>query len=437
MERLVRDKMLDHLINNNLLDINQHGFSPGKSCVTNLLEALDVITDTMEKHFEIVIILLDFAKAFDKVSHRLLIQKLQAYGFDYATCRWIKAFLSDRKQRVILGESVSEWRDVLSGVPQGSCIGPLLFLIYINDMPGLVHHICKLFADDTKLLAVIKSPADLILLQNDLNGLVEWANTWHMCFNEDKCKAMFIDKRRHNLLNTAFNEELPGTHFEFTMNDKQGNVHVLDETSTERDLGVMIHNRLLWHSQVAKAKSKAYGALGILKRTFKHWTIKSFRILYCTYVRPHLEYCSAAWGPSSQEDVKALEAVQNRATKLVPCLRPLQSEARLAALKLQSLADRRRRGDLIQYFKIYKGINKVKLLNPVRLAPSLSQAGPAGYIRGGSHRIVTPLIKNSSARENFLTNRVAADWNALDASIIQASSINQFKNKIDKFFFQN
>jgi hypothetical protein len=434
MERLLRNAMLQHLLTNNLLDPNQHGFTPGKSCVTNLLETLDLITDAMESHLEVVLVLLDFAKAFDKVSHQFLLHKLRAYGYDSYTCNWVKAFLSNRKQRVVLGETSSEWLDVLSGVPQGSCIGPLLFLIFINDMPSLVQHVCKLFADDTKLIAVIKSASDRTLLQSDLDRLVEWANTWSMKFNEDKCKSMFFDKRRLNLLNTAFVEDLPGSHVPLTMTDKHGIIHVLNETSVERDLGVLIHNRLLWHDQVAKAKSKAYAAIGLLKRSFKHWSIDSFRILYCTYVRPHLEYCSAAWGPFSQEDINALEAVQNRATKLVPFLRPKSAEERLAAIGIQSLSDRRRRGDLIQYFKTYHGFNKVTWVKPAKLAPSIGQSGPAGGIRGSSHRLEAPKVVNCAARGNFLVNRVSADWSALPSVIIQAPSINSFKKRLDEFF---
>ena len=156
MERLIRNAMMKHLIDNNLLDPNQHGFTPGRSCATNLLETLDIITDAMESRFDIVLVLLDFAKAFDKVSHSLLLLKLKAYGFDEVLCKWIEAFLLKRKQRVVLGEHKSEWLDVLSGVPQGSVLGPLLFLIFINDMSSLVEHFCKLFADDTKLIAVIR-----------------------------------------------------------------------------------------------------------------------------------------------------------------------------------------------------------------------------------------------------------------------------------------
>ena len=433
MERLIRNAMIKHLVDNNLLNPNQHGFSPGKSCATNLLETLDIITDAMESRFDVVLVLLDFAKAFDKVSHSLLLVKLKAYGFDQKICLWIEAFLSHRKQRVVLGEHLSEWLDVLSGVPQGSVLGPLLFLIFINDMPSLVGHFCKLFADDTKLIAVIKDNLDYATLQSDIDKLVDWSKLWRMSFNEDKCKAMFIDKRRHNLLNMAFLEDAPGTHIKLTMCDEQGKEHVLEEVSTERDLGILINNKLKWHNQVAYAKNKAYATIGLLKRTFKFWTPESLRILYCTYVRPHLEYCSAAWGPYSTEDINALESVQRRATKLVPQLKPLKYDERLSALGIQSLATRRRRGDLIQYFKIYHGINKVNWINPIKLAPALSTAGPASGLRGSHLRIARQKVINCAPREHFLTNRIVDDWNNLPIDVVNARSTNAFKNKLDKF----
>ena len=275
--------MMKHLIENNLLDQNQHGFSPNRSCATNILETLDIITDAMESRFDVVLVLLDFAKAFDKVSHSLLLLKLKVYGFDEALCKWIEAFLLKRKQRVVLCEHHSEWLDVLSGVPQGSVLGPLLFLIFINDMPSLVQHFCKLFADDTKLIAVIRDQSDYTTLQCDIDKLVNWSRVWRMSFNEDKCKAMFIDKRRHNVMNTAFVEEAPGTHVSLFMCDEYGRKHILEEVSTERDLGIIINHKLKWNFEIAQAKSKAYAALGLLKRTFKFWTPESLLILYCTY----------------------------------------------------------------------------------------------------------------------------------------------------------
>ena len=344
----MRDSMALHLTKNNLLVNNQHGFVRGKSCQTNLLESLDAITDALESHHDVVLLFLDFAKAFDKVNHNLLLLKLAAYGFDDSICNWVRAFLSNRQQRVVIGDNFSDWANVLSGVPQGSVLGPLLFLIFINDMPNLARHICKLFADDTKLIGIIKSPNDLIVLQQDIDRLVEWSHIWNMKFNEDKCKVMFCERRKNNVLNTAFSANDANSidplsrHHIFTLADCNGTRHNLEE----------IDFRLKWPDHISHAKAKAFSTMGMLKRAFRTWVRHSFRILYTTYVRPHLEYCSSVWNPSSEEDIKNLESVQRRATKFVPDLRCAKYEDRLKAIGIPSLSHRRRRGDLIQYFKI-------------------------------------------------------------------------------------
>ena len=153
--------------------------------------------------------------------------------------------------------------------------------------------------------------------------------------------------------------------------------------------------------------------------------------MYSTYVRPHFEYYSAAWGPYSNEDSNSIESVQRRATKLVPRLKTMKYEERLAAIGIQSLSMRRRRGDLIQYFKIHHGINKVNLTNPNNLASAVGTPGPASCLRGSNLRITRQKVKHCSSRENFFTNR--KDWNNLPIDIIQAGSKNVFNNKLDKF----
>ena len=152
MEKLVKNVMVRHLVNNNLICTHQHGFMRAKSCLTNLLECLDIITEVINRGFYVILIFLDFAKAFDSVDHHKLILKLKAFGFRGELLDWLIDFINDRRQRVIIGNSVSEWANVSSGVPQGSVLGPLLFLIFINEMPDKLNHICKLFADDSKLL---------------------------------------------------------------------------------------------------------------------------------------------------------------------------------------------------------------------------------------------------------------------------------------------
>ena len=175
MERMIRDAMMDHLIVNDLIASAQHGFVMKKSCLTNLLETIDIASNALDTGNKVLIIFLDFAKAFDKVCHKALHAKLETYGFSDRILAWIKSFLQNRRQRVLIGESVSSWRSVTSGVPQGSVLGPLLFAIFINDMPKVVKHILKLFADDSKLIGIIKNRNDFEVLQEDLDSLSDWA----------------------------------------------------------------------------------------------------------------------------------------------------------------------------------------------------------------------------------------------------------------------
>ena len=216
------------------------------------------------------------------------------------------------------------------------------------------------------------------------------------------------------------------------MADADGSRIDLIKTNSEKDLGVVLNNKLKWNDHVDQLILKANSVIGMLKRSFKYWNCKTFKQLYTSLVRPHLEYCSAVWNPHLKRDINKLEKVQRRATKLVPSIRNLSYEERLKKLDLQSLEERRVRGDLIQYFKLYKGFNRINWFHTLVPQHSLSMDGPAGGIRGGKHRLTKQVTKLDS-RANFLSNRIVNEWNKLPSEVIEAISINQFKNRLDKF----
>ena len=224
LEKVLKKRLLEHLMQFKILKDSQHGFMKGRSCLTNILDFLDDVYDKLDEGKAVDIIYLDFAKAFDKVPHSRLAAKLEACGIGGRVLQWIKSWLEDRRQKVGIRGKYSDWVKVISGVPQGSVLGPLLFLIYINDIDeGILSKISK-FADDTKLWRDIGSEIDAKMLQEDLKRLSQWSMDWQMLFNVDKCSVMHIGKQ------DDYKYELCG--------------QFLKCTSEERDLGIIINSSL-------------------------------------------------------------------------------------------------------------------------------------------------------------------------------------------------
>ena len=195
LESIIKDEIFKHLLCNDMLLSSQHGFQSGRSCLSNLLEFLDDVSKLRDEGNSVDVIYLDFSKAFDKVPHDKLLIKVEALGIRGQILAWVRDYLADRKQRVVINGEQSEFADVTSGVPQGSVLGPVLFLIYINDLDvGLSCNIKK-FADDTKIYGQVNNEADCRKLQDDLDRLISWSVRWGMEFNVEKCKYLRISKR--------------------------------------------------------------------------------------------------------------------------------------------------------------------------------------------------------------------------------------------------
>ena len=415
LEGVIKDKIMKHLNEDNLITKVQHGFVKRKSCVTNLLETLDDITSAIDNKFSVDVIYLDFAKAFDTVPHQRLTHKLKSYGIEGKILNWIKEFLNNRKQRVIQGDTVSCWKDVFSGVPQGSVLGPILFLIYINDLPDNILNTIKLFADDTKLISVLDEDYKCSMLQEDLNKISEWCKKWLILLNAQKCKVIHFGSKNKK------------TNY-FLFNHKTNESDILEKSDVEKDLGIFFSSNLKWKNQVTSAAAKANQILGMLKRTFTRLNPMTFKVLYTSYVRPHLEYAISVWSPYFKYDIQLLEKVQERATKIVPGFQKIEYSERLKRLDLLSLEKRRRRGDLIQMYKLAKKIETLQVKN----LPGLNQKDV--NFRSNHLRLEREINVNSS-RFNFLYNRVANDWNQLTDEIVDAKNLNAFKNMIDNKFF--
>uniref|UniRef100_K7F0M2 Reverse transcriptase domain-containing protein n=1 Tax=Pelodiscus sinensis TaxID=13735 RepID=K7F0M2_PELSI len=298
VETIVKNKIVKHVEEHNLLDKSQHGFCKGKSCLTNLLEFFEGVNKHADKGDPVDIVYLDFQKAFDKVPHQRLLCKLHGHGIRGKVLSWIENWLKDRKQRVGINGKFSDWRGVTSGVPQGSVLGPILFNLFINDLEkGVSSEVVK-FADDTKLFRIVKTEADCEGLQEDLTKLSDWATKWQMKFNVDKCKVMHIGKNNPNYTYSMMGANLA-------------------TTNQERDLGVIVDSSLKTSTQCAVVVKKANRMLGIIRKGIENKTQNILLPLYKTMVRPHLEYCVQMWSPHLKKDILALERVQKRAAKMI------------------------------------------------------------------------------------------------------------------------
>lgn len=372
--------------------------------LTNLLDFLEEVQEGLDEGSPVDIIYLDFAKAFDKVPHMRLIKKIAACGIGGAMLKWIEAWLHRRRQKVGIKGKFSNWIDVTSGVPQGSVLGPLLFLIYINDIDdGLVSKISK-FADDTKLCRKITDEGEAGKLRDDLQKMYQWSIDWQMLFNLDKCAVVHMGSK-----NREYNYEMGG--------------QALKNSEEERDLGVIIHRSGKPSRQCTEAAKKGNRALGMIKRTIINKEKDIILRLYKALVRPHLEYCVQAWNPSLRKDIDQLEAVQRRATKLIKGLRKLPYEDRLRSCKLTTLEIRRRRGDLIETYKILTGKEDIP---PDRFFTM------ANYERTRGHHLKLYKERTGTVKQASFGERIVDYWNELDERAVSATTTDQFKRELSK-----
>ena len=409
LESIIRDKIVRYLESHSLIGDSQHGFRNKRSCLSNLLTFYNDLFSDYDVARSLDIVYLDFQKAFDKVPHHKLLYKLKQIGIDGQVNQWIANWLSNRQQRVVIDGFNSEWTPVTSGVPQGSVLGPVLFIIYINDLDvGLNNRISK-FADDTKIGNSVLTDEDRQSLQEDLHKISVWSDRWEMPFNVDKCQVLQVGTR-----NKKFDYEMRGIK--------------LKSVQCVKDLGVKIASNLKFSQQCVDATNKANRMLGFIKRNFLFKNKDVILPLYTSLVRPHLEYAVQFWSPHHAKDIAKLEGVQRRATKMIPSLRNKSYEERLSTLNMFSLEKRRLRGKLIECFKILNGFTNVDRSKVFMIDDTLRT-------RNNGIKLKCRQV-NSDCTKFFFTNIVVREWNKLPPSVVQCNTIDSFKNKLDRHFLQ-
>ena len=405
LETLIRDELVRHLEDNQLLSDVQHGFRRGRSCLTNLLTYLDEVGEAVDRGPPVDVNFMDCEKAFDKVPHKRLLTKLEAMGVTGGLLRWIEEFLNQRKQSVVVRGEKSTWRSVTSGVPQGSVLGPVLFLVYINDLVRDLECPSSLFADDAKVYRALKNVDDIDAMRRDMKRLEEWSRKWLLSFNVSKCSTMH------------FGASNPRAVYQLNGQD-------LRSTAVERDLGVLVSEDLKSTPQVHKVSASANRVLGLIRRNFLYLDSDIVRSLYCSLVRPILDYGSQSWAPYLQGDINELEKVQKRALSLIPGMDGLSYEEKCRRAGLQSLEKRRLRGDMIEVYKILHGFEDV---DPTKFFTLSNRRS-----RGHRWKLERPDHWRTTMRGNCFSIRVIEPWNNLEEEIVNAPSIKRFKELYDR-----
>ncbi len=390
-ERLLLYDLLEYCEQFGILHCNQHGFQAGKSCLTNLLDCFNDWTSTYDKSRPLVgtdIIYTDFAKAFDTVQHSRLLSKIESYGIKGDLLAWIKQFLLHRRQRVVLHGAPSNWQDVISGVPQGTITGPILFLLFINDLPDVVHCTAKLFADDAKIYSDISNINDCLALQSDLDALSQWSKDWLINFNKEKCVVLRIRK---------------AIEFDYFIEN-----HKLSEVSVQTDLGIIVSNDLKPSTHIDHITKKANQRLGMIRRCFTNHTSSVINPLYKAIVRPIIEHNSQLWNPWLVKDINNLDKVQKRCIKLCT-----------SQISFEPLSDRRRKADLCEVYK--------QLRSPTANTPLIRSTSNT---RGNALKLDHQL-KRTDVRKYYFSNRVIADWNSLSTATVLSPNVSTFKDRIE------
>ena len=408
MESVIKDQLLSRLVSKGLKNKHQHGFISKHSTTTNLLECTHDWSLAFHGKLPVDVIYIDFSKAFDSVVHSKLIYKLQTFGINGLLLKWISAFLHGRSQCVVVENRYSSWSKVISGVPQGSVLGPMLFILFINDIANITINgvFTKLYADDLKLYTSLISTDDCSNLQDVLSNLLVWSKDWQLEVNVSKSHVLHLHK--HNPLMDYYFD---------------GNL--MESCDLVNDIGVDVDLFLHFDKHIDRIVAKAYSRIGILFRGFASRNLHVFRQAYITYIRPILEYASNVWSPHLLMHINSIERVQRHFTKRITELRNFSYRERLSILNLDTLEYCRLSCDLTLYYKIFN--------NSTPWSPSeyFNVSQPPYSLHSLHHdlNIRKPMCRSNSFENNFF-NRCVSAWNNLPRYIVKSKSVASFKRNL-------
>ena len=407
-ERIVFKYLFNHLRDNNLLSSLQSGFIPGDSTVNQLTFLYNTFCQALDSGKEVRAVFCDISKAFDRVWHVGLLHKLKAAGITGEVLDWFKHYLSDRKQRVVIPGAVSDWVFIRAGVPQGSILGPLLFLLYINDIVNDIGSNIRLFADDTSLYIVVDDPITAAnCLNTDLEKISRWAATWLVSFNPAKTESLLISRKLNRPQHPALSMQN----------------HQINEVDSHKHLGIYLSNDCTWHEHVNYIKEKAWFRINVMRKLKFKLDRKSLEIIYTAFIRPLLEYGDVIWDNCTEYEKKDLDKIQSEAARIATGATKLVSLSTLSnEICWESLEQRRKNHRLTLFYKMMYNFTPLYLSS---LVPE-TVSNISRYSLRNSNDLQTIAARSSQYYHSFLPS-TTRDWNNLSIEAKQSDSVNSFK----------
>ena len=420
LARLVCKPLLSYLIEN----IRQSGFVPNDSTINQLLDIYNMFCSAIDDGKEVRVVFCDISKAFDKVWHKGLLFKLKKMGIKGKVYNLLENYLKNRKQRVVINGATSTWSDVLAGVPQGSVLGPVLFLIFINDIVDNIESDIRLFADDTSLSIIVESPEQAAnLLNRDIAKIMNWADRWLVTFNPDKTETLIVSLKTDRPF-----------HPPLVMNGS-----ILNDLNQHKHLGVTFTSDCSWHVHLEIITSKAKKRLAILRGLKYKLDRKSLQKLYFSYIRPIIEYADVIWDNCTQYEKDSLEKLNIEAMRIITgATVSCKKELLYRECRWDSLQFRRKNHKLVQFHKMFHKTTPQYLSSLVPPPVSYFSEYP---LRNG-HDLRNFTCKKSIYLNSFLPSTID-DWNHIPLEVRNNPSLSNFKMliwsikpKVPRYYFQ-
>ena len=415
MERIIFKHLYNHFQDNFLLSVWQSGFRPGFSTITQMIELYHGFCRAIDNSKEIRVVFLDISKAFDKVWHSGLLFKLKKFGISGQLLEWISDYLSDRLQRVVINGKGSNWTAITSGVPQGSVLGPLLFLVYINDLVNVINNCeIRIFADDTCLHIIVDNELSAAKnINDDLIAIENWANQWLVDFSAPKTETMTISRK------TKKRNHPPLSFFGA----------VVKEVHSHKHVGLWLDDNLGWNTHINEIETKSSKRLNLLMGFKYRLSRKTIENMYQVFIRPILEYGNVVWVAASENLLLKLDKIEIRALRLT-CGATYRSSINLLYedAQWQSLESRRESHCLKMMFKIVKGLCPAYLS---KLLPRQVQDGHGFNLRNQNDYVI-PKFRLSILKNSFLL-KTLYKWNQLPASVHNSDSVASFHRNLKQF----